>query len=116
MLPLALILRGAGAEVAGSDRSRDQGRTPEKFAWLESLAFTLHPQDGSGITSSNQTLVASAAVGVLFDAVGTVEGALAASPGSVMDLPAAPTLPMVGVSVVVGLKGLGVQLVVSLVS
>ena len=32
MLPLALILKGAGAQVAGSDRSRDQGRTPEKFA------------------------------------------------------------------------------------
>ena len=62
MLPLALILRGAGAEVAGSDRSRDQGRTPEKFAWLESLGFALHPQDGSGIVSARQTLVASAAV------------------------------------------------------
>jgi len=62
MLPLALILRGQGAEVAGSDRSRDQGRTPEKFAWLESLGFTLFPQDGSGITSPQQTLVASAAV------------------------------------------------------
>jgi len=62
MLPLALILRGMGAEVAGSDRSRDQGRTPEKFAWLESLGFTLHPQDGSGIVSATQTLVASAAV------------------------------------------------------
>ena len=62
MLPLALILRGAGAQVAGSDRSRDQGRTPEKFAWLESLGFTLHPQDGSGIVSTDQTLVASAAV------------------------------------------------------
>jgi UDP-N-acetylmuramate--alanine ligase len=62
MLPLALILKGQGAEVAGSDRSRDQGRTPEKFGWLESLGFTLFPQDGSGITSSAQTLVASAAV------------------------------------------------------
>ena len=62
MLPLALILRGAGAEVAGSDRSRDQGRTPEKFAWLERLGFALTPQDGSGITSADQTLVASAAV------------------------------------------------------
>jgi UDP-N-acetylmuramate--alanine ligase len=62
MLPLALILRGAGAEVAGSDRSRDQGRTPEKFAWLESLGFVLHLQDGSGIVSADQTLVASAAV------------------------------------------------------
>jgi UDP-N-acetylmuramate--alanine ligase len=62
MLPLALILRGHGAEVAGSDRSRDQGRTPEKFVWLESLGFRLHPQDGSGIASAEQTLVASAAV------------------------------------------------------
>ena len=62
MLPLALILRGQGAEVAGSDRSRDQARTPEKFAWLESLGFQLTPQDGSGITSAEQVLVASAAV------------------------------------------------------
>jgi len=62
MLPLALILKGQGAEVAGSDRSRDQGRTPEKFEWLESLGFSLFPQDGSGITSAAQTLVASAAV------------------------------------------------------
>ena len=62
MLPLALILKGQGADVAGSDRSRDQGRTAEKFAWLESLGFTLHPQDGSGIASAEQTLVASAAV------------------------------------------------------
>jgi len=62
MLPLALILKGLGATVAGSDRSRDQGRTPEKFAWLESLGFTLYPQDGSGIVSGQQTLVASAAV------------------------------------------------------
>jgi UDP-N-acetylmuramate--alanine ligase len=62
MLPLALILKGQGATIAGSDRSRDQGRTPEKFAWLESLGFGLHPQDGSGITSAEQILVASAAV------------------------------------------------------
>ena len=62
MLPLALILHGAGATIAGSDRSRDQGRTPEKFAWLESLGFQLFPQDGSGIFSAAQTLVASAAV------------------------------------------------------
>ncbi len=62
MLPLALILKGLGAEVAGSDRSRDQGRTPEKFAWLEAQGFTLFPQDGSGIASASQVLVASAAV------------------------------------------------------
>ncbi|MFM5908259.1 MAG: UDP-N-acetylmuramate--L-alanine ligase, partial [Novosphingobium sp.] len=62
MLPLALILKGQGARVAGSDRSRDQGRTPEKFAWLESLGFDLFVQDGSGVNSAEQTLVASAAV------------------------------------------------------
>lgn len=62
MLPLALILKGHGAEIAGSDRSRDQGRTPEKFAWLERQGFTLFPQDGSGITSADQVLIASAAV------------------------------------------------------
>jgi len=62
MLPLALILNGHGATIAGSDRSRDQGRTPEKFAWLESLGMVLHPQDCSGIVSADQTLVASAAV------------------------------------------------------
>jgi len=62
MLPLAQILQGRGAQVAGSDRSRDQGRTPEKFAALEAQEFTLFPQDGSGITSNDQILVASAAV------------------------------------------------------
>ena len=62
MLPLAQILKGRGAIVAGSDRSRDQGRTPEKFAWLEAQGFTLFPQDGSGITDADQILIASAAV------------------------------------------------------
>ena len=62
MLPLATILKGLGADVAGSDRSRDQGRTPEKFAWLERHGFSLYPQDGSGIVSNDQTLVASAAI------------------------------------------------------
>ncbi len=62
MLPLAMILRGQGAVIAGSDRSRDQGRTPEKFAWLERQGIALFPQDGSGVTSGRQVLVASAAV------------------------------------------------------
>ena len=62
MLPLALILRGHGADIAGSDRSRDQGRSAEKFAWLEGQGIRLFPQDGSGIVSADQTLVASAAV------------------------------------------------------
>ncbi len=62
MLPLAQIAHGLGHPVAGSDRSRDQGRTPEKFAWLESHGFSLFPQDGSGVTSPEQVLVASAAI------------------------------------------------------
>ena len=62
MLPLAQILKGRGCTVEGSDRSRDQGRTPEKFGALERQGFTLHPQDGSGIVSGEQILVASAAV------------------------------------------------------
>ena len=62
MLPLATILKGQGAEVGGSDRSFDQGRTPEKRAWLERAGFALFPQDGSGVTSPAQTVVASAAV------------------------------------------------------
>ena len=62
MLPLAQIVQGRGATVAGSDRSRDQGRTPEKFAALDAQGFTLFPQDGSGIVAKDQVLVASAAV------------------------------------------------------
>ncbi len=62
MLPLAMIVKGLGAQVAGSDRSYDQGRTPEKFAFLKQQGFALFPQDGSGITSRDQVLVASAAI------------------------------------------------------
>ncbi len=62
MLPLAQLAKGQGVEVAGSDRSFDQGRTPEKFAWLEKNGFELFAQDGSGITSPDQILIASAAV------------------------------------------------------
>ncbi|MEP0190796.1 MAG: Mur ligase family protein [Erythrobacter sp.] len=62
MLPLAQIVHGIGHDVAGSDRSYDQGRTPEKFAWLADNGFGLSPQDGSGIKSADQILVASAAI------------------------------------------------------
>ena len=62
MLPLAQIAQRAGHTIAGSDRSRDAGRTPEKFAWLETNGFALFPQDGSGITSPDQALIASAAI------------------------------------------------------
>ena len=47
MLPLAMIVQAQGNRIEGSDRSRDQGRTPEKFAWLEAHGVALHPQDGS---------------------------------------------------------------------
>lgn len=62
MLPLALIVQARGARIEGSDRSRDQGRTPEKFAWLQDHGVTLHPQDGSGVTRADQVVVASGAV------------------------------------------------------
>lgn len=62
MLPLALILKGQGATVVGSDRSYDQGRTPEKFDWIKSQDIALFPQDGSGISASVDTLVVSTAV------------------------------------------------------
>ena len=62
MLPLAQILKSRGCTVAGSDRAYDQGHTPEKFSALEQQGFALHPQDGSGIVSGEQVLVASAAI------------------------------------------------------
>jgi UDP-N-acetylmuramate--alanine ligase len=61
MLPLASIVRASGAKVAGSDRSLDAGRTPEKFDYLRSLGIQLFPQDGSGL-QEGMTLVTSAAV------------------------------------------------------
>ncbi|MFM9828181.1 MAG: glutamate ligase domain-containing protein [Sphingomonas sp.] len=62
MMPLAMILAGQGARVAGSDRSLDQARLPAKFAALEKLGIALFPQDGSGITAPDQIVVASAAI------------------------------------------------------
>jgi len=61
MLPLASIVRAGGARVAGSDRSLDAGRTPQKFDYLRSLGIQLFPQDGSGL-QAGMTLVTSAAV------------------------------------------------------
>ncbi|ONF95568.1 glutamate ligase domain-containing protein [Sphingomonas jeddahensis] len=62
MMPLAMILAARGAIVAGSDRGLDQGRVPAKFADLAAKGVQLFPQDGSGIVSPDQTVVASAAV------------------------------------------------------
>src|SRR3954469_14443729 len=61
MLPLASIVRASGARGAGSDRSLDAGRTPQKFDYLRSLGIQLFPQDGSGL-HEGMTLVTSAAV------------------------------------------------------
>ncbi len=62
MLPLALILRAQGHGVAGSDRMLDQGRTAQKFDFLRARGISLFPQDGSGLSGPDQTLVASTAV------------------------------------------------------
>ena len=62
MMPLAMILAGRGAIVAGSDRGLDQGGVPAKFDALRAAGIALHPQDGSGIVSAEQIVVASAAI------------------------------------------------------
>ncbi|MGV9010327.1 glutamate ligase domain-containing protein [Brevundimonas sp.] len=67
MLPLALIVQARLKEygrchVEGSDRSNDQGRTPEKFDWLRGHGIALHAQDGSGVTRADQVVVATGAV------------------------------------------------------
>ncbi len=62
MLPLALIVRGRGHQVAGSDRTLDQGRLAAKFEFLRARGIGLFRQDGSGITSADQRLVTSAAI------------------------------------------------------
>ncbi|KQN24186.1 UDP-N-acetylmuramate--alanine ligase [Sphingomonas sp. Leaf34] len=62
MMPLAMILAGRGATVAGSDRNLDQGRVPAKFDDLAAKGVALFPQDGSGIASADQLVIASAAI------------------------------------------------------
>ncbi len=62
MMPLAMILAGRGATVGGSDRTLDQGRLPAKFDDLRAKGVALFAQDGSGVKSADQIVVASAAV------------------------------------------------------
>jgi UDP-N-acetylmuramate--alanine ligase len=62
MTPLALIIQARGGWVEGSDRALDQGRNPERFDFLRARGMKLHPQDGSGISRSDQILVTSTAV------------------------------------------------------
>ena len=64
MLPLALILRGQGCVVEGSDRMLDQGRTTQKFDFLRDRGIRLHAQDGSGLTGPDQILVTSASISI----------------------------------------------------
>ena len=61
-MPLAMILAARGVRVAGSDRALDAGRVPAKFDALRDLGIALFAQDGSGIVSPDQLVVASAAV------------------------------------------------------
>src|SRR3546814_10877242 len=58
MMPLAMILAARGAEVAGSDRALDAGGVPAKFDALAARGIALFPQDGSGVTSAQQIVVA----------------------------------------------------------
>lgn len=62
MSALAPLLMARGWSVSGSDRSRDRGETPEKFAALERGGISFFPQDGSGITGETALLVVSSAV------------------------------------------------------
>ncbi len=62
MLPLALMMKARGADVRGSDRGFDQGRTPERFAFIEKQGIKLFPQDGSGITNDLSRVIVSTAV------------------------------------------------------
>jgi UDP-N-acetylmuramate--alanine ligase len=62
MTPLALITKAKGGVVEGSDRALDQGRNLSRFDYLRGQGVGLHPQDGSGVTRTGQTLVVSAAI------------------------------------------------------
>ncbi len=62
MLPLALMMKARGVDVRGSDRGRDQGRTPERFALIEAQGIRLFPQDGSGIADDLAQVIVSSAV------------------------------------------------------
>jgi UDP-N-acetylmuramate--alanine ligase len=62
MSALALIMQQRGFKIVGSDRSYDQGHTPEKFAALAQAGIALYPQDGSGVSTEIDSLVVSSAV------------------------------------------------------
>ena len=55
MLPLALILKAKGAEVSGSDRALDQGRTGDKFDFLRARGIRLFAQEDIAIRNDRPT-------------------------------------------------------------
>ncbi len=62
MNPLAQLMVAWGHQVQGSDRSFDQGRSPELAARLRAAGVTLLPQDGAAVTADLTRFVYSAAV------------------------------------------------------
>lgn len=60
MLPLAMIIKGQGHDVSGSDRSHDQGLNGNKFHWINKQGIKLFPQDGSGLTMGMILVVSTA--------------------------------------------------------
>lgn len=62
MSALALALMAEGHIVKGSDRSHDQGQSPDKFKALSDAGAVICPQDGSGIDATVSTLVVSSAI------------------------------------------------------
>ena len=62
MMPLAVLLQKSGHRIVGSDRSYDQGKTPEKFQALKESGIEILPQDGSAVTDDIDVLVVSSAI------------------------------------------------------
>lgn len=60
MLPLAMIIKGQGHEVSGSDRSYDQGLSVDKFHWINEQGIKLFPQDGLGLIAGMILVVSTA--------------------------------------------------------
>lgn len=62
MSAIALMLLADGYKVSGSDRSYDEGESPEKFAALKNAGVIMKPQDGSGIDADVDALIVSSAI------------------------------------------------------
>ena len=62
MNPLAQLMRAWGHDVQGSDRSFDQGKSPDLAARLQAQGIRLLPQDGTAVQAGLERFVYSAAV------------------------------------------------------